>query len=180
MVFWLVLKLETSYRVIISWRILVSFRGFFEDYTFAWWNIWVSIILLLPLDTFKSEWQGLTMTHPFFIFKCSVLCNWSTRWWQQLATSYILIQQVCLSVCLWQWGGEGYVSYFLEWPVPPRRKRKYVPIVPSRARTHAFPSLWGAFVKEWMNEKCPPVIISSMHHSPKYITTIPKFSRKKK
>jgi hypothetical protein len=21
-----------------------SFRGFFEDYIFAWWNIWVSII----------------------------------------------------------------------------------------------------------------------------------------
>jgi hypothetical protein len=29
MTFWLVLKLEISYRVIISWRILVSFRGFF-------------------------------------------------------------------------------------------------------------------------------------------------------
>jgi len=37
MIFWLVLKLEISYRVIISWRILVSFRGFFEDYIFAWW-----------------------------------------------------------------------------------------------------------------------------------------------
>ncbi len=28
------------YRVLISWRILVSFRGFFENYIFAWWNIW--------------------------------------------------------------------------------------------------------------------------------------------
>jgi len=46
MIFWLVLKLEISYRVIISQRILVSFWGFFEDYIFAWWNIWVSIILL--------------------------------------------------------------------------------------------------------------------------------------
>jgi hypothetical protein len=37
MVFWLVLKLEISFRVIISGRILVSFRGFFlEDYIFAW------------------------------------------------------------------------------------------------------------------------------------------------
>jgi hypothetical protein len=45
-----------------------------------------------------------------------------------------------------------YVSYFLEWPILPRRKRKYVPIVPNRARTHAFPSLWGASVNEWMNE----------------------------
>jgi hypothetical protein len=30
-------------------RILVAFRGiFFEDYVFAWWNLWVSIILRLP------------------------------------------------------------------------------------------------------------------------------------
>jgi hypothetical protein len=32
MIFWLVLKLEMSYKVIISCRTLVSFRGFFEDY----------------------------------------------------------------------------------------------------------------------------------------------------
>ncbi len=32
----IVLKLEISSRVIISWRILVSFRGFLEDYIFAW------------------------------------------------------------------------------------------------------------------------------------------------
>jgi len=38
--------------------------------------------------------------------------------------------------------GNYYVSYFLEWPVSPRRKRKYVLIVPNRARTHAFPSLY--------------------------------------
>jgi hypothetical protein len=43
-------------------------------------------------------------------------------------------------------GGGGYVSYFLEWPVLPCRKRKYIPIVPNRARTHVFPSLWGACV----------------------------------
>jgi hypothetical protein len=36
MIFWLVLKLEISYRVIISSRILVSFRGFFEDYINVW------------------------------------------------------------------------------------------------------------------------------------------------
>jgi hypothetical protein len=29
MIFWLVLKLEISYRVMISWRILVSLTGFF-------------------------------------------------------------------------------------------------------------------------------------------------------
>ncbi len=32
----------------LSWRILVSFTRFFENYIFARWNIWVSIILLLP------------------------------------------------------------------------------------------------------------------------------------
>jgi hypothetical protein len=52
MKFWLVMKREISYRVIVSWRILVAFRGFFEEYIFAWRNIWVSIILLLPWDTF--------------------------------------------------------------------------------------------------------------------------------
>jgi hypothetical protein len=36
MIFWLVLKLEMSYRVIIIRKILVSFRGFFEDYILAW------------------------------------------------------------------------------------------------------------------------------------------------
>jgi hypothetical protein len=35
MIFWLVLKLETSYQVIISQSILVFFRGFFEDYNFC-------------------------------------------------------------------------------------------------------------------------------------------------
>ncbi len=39
MIFWVVLKLETSYRVVISWRILVSFIGFSEDYIFAWWKL---------------------------------------------------------------------------------------------------------------------------------------------
>jgi hypothetical protein len=29
-------KLEISYRVVISGRILVSFRGFFEDNIFGW------------------------------------------------------------------------------------------------------------------------------------------------
>jgi hypothetical protein len=48
MIFWLVLKLEISYRVIFSWRILdFLLEEFFEDYMLTWWNIWVSIILLL-------------------------------------------------------------------------------------------------------------------------------------
>jgi hypothetical protein len=39
MIFWLVLKIEINYRVVISRRILVSFRRFYEDYNFAWSNI---------------------------------------------------------------------------------------------------------------------------------------------
>jgi len=35
MIFWLVLKLEISYRIMISQKILVSLRGFFKDYIFA-------------------------------------------------------------------------------------------------------------------------------------------------
>jgi hypothetical protein len=43
-------NLRLVIRVIIFWRILVSFKGFFEGYIFAWWNyIWVSIILLFVL-----------------------------------------------------------------------------------------------------------------------------------
>ncbi len=48
-IFWLVLKLEISCRVMVSWRVFGFFwRIFFEDYVFAWWNIWIFIILLLP------------------------------------------------------------------------------------------------------------------------------------
>jgi len=50
--FWLVLKLEISYRVIISWRILVSFRGFFlkiifshvEIFEFPWFFFCLKIL----------------------------------------------------------------------------------------------------------------------------------------
>ncbi len=35
MIFWLVLELGISYRVIIPWRILDSFRWFFEDCNFC-------------------------------------------------------------------------------------------------------------------------------------------------
>jgi hypothetical protein len=36
MIFWLVLKLEISYRVIISEGFWFVLKGFFEDYIFAW------------------------------------------------------------------------------------------------------------------------------------------------
>jgi hypothetical protein len=50
MIFWLVLKFEIRCRGIFSWRILlVLLEKISEDYFFAWWNIWVFIILRLPL-----------------------------------------------------------------------------------------------------------------------------------
>jgi hypothetical protein len=52
-----------TYRGIKSWRILVSSRGFFEDYIFAWWNIWVSTILLLRYYTFLSVNGKATVWH---------------------------------------------------------------------------------------------------------------------
>jgi len=66
MVFGLVLKPEISSRVTIAWRVLVSYRGFFEDYIFAWGNIWVSTIHLLLQATFECKWQGHSVTQPLF------------------------------------------------------------------------------------------------------------------
>jgi hypothetical protein len=49
MIFWLVLKLEISYRVMIFSRILVSFIGFFLKIIFLHGEIFeLPIILLLP------------------------------------------------------------------------------------------------------------------------------------
>jgi hypothetical protein len=59
-----VLKLEISDRVTISWRILASSRGFFEDYIFAWWNIWVSLILLLPVILFNVNGSAVVYHTP--------------------------------------------------------------------------------------------------------------------
>jgi hypothetical protein len=76
MIFWLVLKLEISYYrviIIISWRILVSFRGdffFFEDYIFAWWNIWVfpQFLFFCLKITFKCKWQGHSVIDTLLCF----------------------------------------------------------------------------------------------------------------
>jgi len=67
-----VLKLEISYRVIISWTILVSFREFFEDYIFALRNIWVFIISSFALRYLLINVNGkATMWHtPCFALHC--------------------------------------------------------------------------------------------------------------
>ncbi len=49
MIFWLVLKLGINDTIVISWKNLVSFEGFFFwRLIFAWWNIGISIIVLSP------------------------------------------------------------------------------------------------------------------------------------
>ncbi len=55
MIFWLVLKLEISYnRVIISWRILISFRGFFE-------RLYFFIVKYLSFHNFSFAWRHFSM-----------------------------------------------------------------------------------------------------------------------
>jgi hypothetical protein len=73
MIFWLLLKLEISYTFIISWRILVSFRDFSEDCIFVWWHIWISLILLLPSETFWCKWQGHNVTKPLVYIQQSIV-----------------------------------------------------------------------------------------------------------
>ncbi len=55
--FWLVLKLEISYNrvIIISWRILASFRGFFEDYNST--QVRIHFINLHDID--KGLWDEI-------------------------------------------------------------------------------------------------------------------------
>ncbi len=69
MVFWLVLKLEISYRVLLSWRILVSFRGFLEeDYIFLHGEIFFEfpLILLLLKILFDVNGKATVWHTPLF------------------------------------------------------------------------------------------------------------------
>ncbi len=73
MIFWLVLKLEISCRVIISWRILVFLEDLFEDHIFCMVKyLSFSIILHLPYDPFQCKWQGHTGTHPLVFLFCHI------------------------------------------------------------------------------------------------------------
>jgi hypothetical protein len=71
MIFWLVLKLISYYRVITSWRILVSFRGFFWRLCFAWWNIWV----LHTSSSFALRYFLMWMARPPLFFWSILLWN---------------------------------------------------------------------------------------------------------
>ncbi len=61
------LKLEISYRVMISWKILVSFRGFFLKIIFlSGKNIWIFIVLLLLWDIFDVNGKATVWHTPCF------------------------------------------------------------------------------------------------------------------
>jgi hypothetical protein len=72
MIFWLLLKLEISYRVM---KILVSFTGFFLKIT-----IYFCMVKYLSLHNssfalrYFLKWQGHSATHPCFNFL--MLCHW--------------------------------------------------------------------------------------------------------
>jgi hypothetical protein len=91
------LRLVTG--VIISWRILVYFRGFFEDYIFAWWNIWVFPLFFFWLKIlWNVKWQGQSMTKP--LFSLDPLCDLFGRAW---AGSYFLnssTSMTCTGACM--------------------------------------------------------------------------------
>jgi hypothetical protein len=54
-----------------------------EDYIFAWWNIWIFIILLLPWDTcYYCKWQGHSVTHTTPLV---MMAEWSLWWWVKKA-----------------------------------------------------------------------------------------------
>jgi len=72
MIFWVVLKLEINYRVIISWRILVSFRGFFGKLCFCMMKY---LSFHNPSFAFRCKWHGHVWYTP---------CFW---WWVQNAHS---------------------------------------------------------------------------------------------
>ncbi len=67
MIFWLVSKLEISYyRVIISWKILVSFRGFFRRLYFCMvkYLSFHNSSFALRSILFNVKWQGHSVTQP--------------------------------------------------------------------------------------------------------------------
>jgi hypothetical protein len=83
-IFWLVLKLEISYRVIISGMILVSFRGFFRIKISPWmWNYlccldynkrWIS---LLQCIFYKKNTYSILYT--LCVFSWYFCANWVTK-----------------------------------------------------------------------------------------------------
>jgi hypothetical protein len=84
--FWLVLELEINCRVIMAGRILLSFRGFFEEYIFTSWRNWLLIIRPSPLRCFFSnrKWQGHHVTHVVPVVFCLSLttnmCRLDNPW----------------------------------------------------------------------------------------------------
>ncbi len=69
MIFWLLLKFEIIYRIMIY---ILKYFGFVQRIFLKIIFLHVEIfefpyiILLLPSDTFYCKWQGHSVTHPLF------------------------------------------------------------------------------------------------------------------
>jgi hypothetical protein len=64
------------------WYVGFLLEDRFEDYIFAWWNIWIFIILLLPWDTCYCKWQGQSVWHTPLVM---MMAEWSLYWWLKKA-----------------------------------------------------------------------------------------------
>ncbi len=138
MIFWLALKLEIIYRVKISWRILISFRGYFEDHAFAWWNIWVSIISFFALRYFLMQMARPQCDTPLVkLFHLQL----STR---ELRGKYNFFWHL-VSTCKKLWSKSGY--FYLSFPLKTLQHffqtRNFYGI--------PTPSPFGFFVTKWWN-----------------------------
>jgi hypothetical protein len=73
MIFWLVLKLEISYTVMISWRIFGFFLETFLKIIFLHGEIFeFPQFFFLPSEFFWCKWQGHNVTQPLLYIQQSV------------------------------------------------------------------------------------------------------------
>ncbi len=105
----------------------------FEDYIFAWWNIRVSVILLLPYDTFSCKWQGQSVwyTHPSF----------SELMWVSLATSNYSECHNHTCVCFSRRVQNPLVFY--KQKRNPKKKSNYCQTIAYSAGPRCFSLPWG-------------------------------------
>jgi hypothetical protein len=127
MIFWLVLEIEISHKVIISWRI--SFRRFFEDYIFTWWNIWVFIFFICLKILFNVNGKA-TVWHtrccnmgrsPYMALPCH---RWNRKYWAKVVNtwhqgwSFSMVLSLAVADQLWEmitrFGGCGFLSVWAD------------------------------------------------------------------
>jgi hypothetical protein len=107
MIFWLVLKLEISYRAfIISRRILVSFRGFFWRLYFCMvkylsFHIYIYIYIFPSRHNLMQKWQGhKSVTHPLFVATGEIIWfTWSKPLKWCTHPLYIVLSSFLIGPC---------------------------------------------------------------------------------